>query len=63
MMDFELSKTDRAILEAARILAAKDKYDWDTITYGTKLTYEWRVRSVIEAFVKAGYRPVLRRGK
>lgn len=62
-MELNTSKTDKAIIEAARILAAQDKYDWDAITYGTRLTYIHRVRSVIKAFIKAGYRPAFRRMK
>ena len=62
-MELNLSKTDKAVIEAARILAAQDNQDWGLIAYGTQLTYIHRVKSVLRAFLKAGYRPVFKRVK
>ena len=62
-MELTTSKTDKAVIEAASILAAQDNQDWGRIAYGTQLTYIHRVKSVLRAFLKAGYRPVFKRVK
>jgi len=62
-MELKLNKTDKVFVEVAKILTEQDNQDWDMITYGTRLTYIHRVKSVLRAFLKAGYRPVFRRVK
>ena len=62
-MELNISKTDRAVIEVAKILAEADNQDWGRITYGTQLAYIHRVKRVLRAFVKAGYKPIFRRLK
>jgi len=62
-MELNISKTDRAVIEVAKILAEADNQDWGRITYGTQLAYIHRVKRVLRAFVKAGYKPIFRRVK
>ena len=62
-MELTTSKTNKAIIEVAKILAEQDGYKWNNITFGTELTYIIKIKSVLRAFLKAGYRPVFRRVK
>ena len=62
-MELEISKTDKVIIEVAKIMAEQHGYSRNEITYDTQLTYIIRIKAVLRAFLKAGYRPVFRRVK